>query len=173
MDSFVGLLETTLEACQEADNGSSGWKTIISIYEKAITSIKNDENFSVEDAPRIYLEFNSDYTTDVFKLLDKSYTEAENFKIFKAIINDCIDVFIKAKTVSNDLACRKRYEKAVIALIEMRVSVTNGTYPKNYPVIPLFHYIERHMDEEELYNAMVKLDKWYAKNYRKSLQKQD
>lgn len=83
---------------------------------------------------------------------------------FDIIVNRCIEVFSSA--VSCDPNCLNRYSKIVSMLNEMRESVKNGSYPRDYPFLPLFHYVERHMDSEEMYESVKELDKWYAENYR-------
>lgn len=83
---------------------------------------------------------------------------------FDTIIKKCIDIFSYAN--SDDIDCLKRYEKMVSQLKKMREAVKLGNYPRDYPVIPLFHYIERNMDPEEMYESVKELDKWYAANYR-------
>ena len=83
---------------------------------------------------------------------------------FDEIINNCIDIFSNA--TSKDLHCIKRYEHIVFLLNEMRTQVKAEVYPRDYPVLPLFHYVERHMDSDEMYNSIKILDRWYADTYR-------
>lgn len=83
---------------------------------------------------------------------------------FDSIINRCIEAFTNA--TSNDPYCLKRYENMVLLLNETKEAIVAGTYPHDYPVIPLFHYVERNMDSDEMYNAIKLLDQWYADNYR-------
>lgn len=83
---------------------------------------------------------------------------------FDEIISKCIDIFSNAS--SSDPCCLKRYENVVSLLNEMKSAIMSGTYPRDYSVIPLFHYVERNMDSDEMYNSIKALDKWYADNYR-------
>lgn len=83
---------------------------------------------------------------------------------FDEIINKSINVFKNA--TSSDPDCLKRYKTVVSLLDEMRKEINAGTYPRDYSVLPLFHYIERHLDSDELYQTIKELDKWYAENYR-------
>lgn len=83
---------------------------------------------------------------------------------FDEIISKCIDIFSNAS--SSDPCCLKRYENVVSLLNEMKSAIMAGTYPRDYSVIPLFHYVERNMDSDEMYNSIKALDKWYADNYR-------
>lgn len=82
---------------------------------------------------------------------------------FFQLINNAIDIFSNAS--SNDPYCLKRYEKITFFLNEMSKAIMSESYPRNYTVLPLCHYIERHMDSDEMYYAIKKLDEWYAKNY--------
>lgn len=83
---------------------------------------------------------------------------------FDEIISRCIDIFSNAN--SSDSYCLKRYESVVSLLNEMKLSINAGTYPRDYSVLPLFHYVERNMDSEEMYSSIKALDQWYADNYR-------
>lgn len=76
---------------------TTGWNTIISMYEKAITLAEQNKYFSVEDAPRIYLEFNSDYSTEVFIHMDKTATETK--KYFRQLLGN----YIAQSVGTNDL----------------------------------------------------------------------
>lgn len=78
------LLNDTLAAINGASTGAPGWEAIISVYEEAIAAANKNRYFSVVDAPRIYLEFNSDYTTSVFGLMDRTAAESEQF--FKKLL---------------------------------------------------------------------------------------
>ena len=73
----ISLLNKTLSTVKAESDERPGWQAIISLYETAIEKAKRGEPFSVRDAARIYLEFNSDYTTEIFKLLDKTAVELE------------------------------------------------------------------------------------------------
>lgn len=83
---------------------------------------------------------------------------------FDVILNRCIKVFSDAK--SSDSYCLERYSNIVSLLNEMQESVKEGIYPRNYSVLPLFRYIERNMDSDEMYEVIKELDAWYAENYR-------
>ena len=83
---------------------------------------------------------------------------------FESIVNRCIEAFTNVD--SNDPYCITRYENMVSLLTELREGVINGTYPRDYAVLPLFHYIERNMYSAEMYDSVKELDKWYAENYR-------
>ena len=83
---------------------------------------------------------------------------------FDEIMSKCVRIFSNAS--SSDPCCMKRYENVVSLLDEMKTEIVTGTYPRDYSVLPLFHYIERNMDSDEMYNAIKMLDKWYADNYR-------
>lgn len=83
---------------------------------------------------------------------------------FETIISRCIKVFSDAD--SDDPNCLERYARVVSRLHEMRESVRAGSYPRNYPFIPLFHYVDEFMDSDEMYEDIKELDKWYAENYR-------
>lgn len=83
---------------------------------------------------------------------------------FDEIMSKCVRIFSNAS--SSDPCCMKRYESVVSCLDEMKTEIVTGTYPRDYSVLPLFHYIERNMDSDEMYNAIKMLDKWYADNYR-------
>lgn len=76
---IVSLLKETLSSIRVASDRKSGWQTIISLYEKAIEKAENNKYFSIKDASRIYLEFNSDYTADIFKLMEKTAVEIEQY----------------------------------------------------------------------------------------------
>lgn len=83
---------------------------------------------------------------------------------FDEIMSKCIDIFSNAS--SSDPWCMKRYESVVSLLGEMKTEIVTGTYPRDYSVLPLFHYVERNMDSDEMYNAIKMLDEWYVHNYR-------
>lgn len=83
---------------------------------------------------------------------------------FDQIISRCIDIFSNAN--SSDAYCLKRYKSVVSLLKEMKLSIKAGTYPRDYSVLPLFHYVERNMDSDDMYNSIKALDQWYADNYR-------
>ena len=62
-----------------AADEKGGWQAIISLYEKAIAKAESNKYFSVQDASRIFLEFNSNYTSDIFKLIDKTAVDIEQY----------------------------------------------------------------------------------------------
>lgn len=83
---------------------------------------------------------------------------------FEAIVNRCIEVFSNAD--SNDSDCIKRYANVVSLLNEMREAILDGSYPRDYSFLPFFHYVDRNMDSDEMYESVKELDKWYNDNYR-------
>lgn len=83
---------------------------------------------------------------------------------FDEIISKCIALFSNA--TSSDPCCLKRYESVVTLLNEMKAAIMAGTYPRDYSVLPICHYVERNMDSDEMYDSIKMLDKWYADNYR-------
>lgn len=83
---------------------------------------------------------------------------------FDEIVSRCITMFREA--TSDDVCCMKRYENVVTLLNEMKSAIKAGTYPRNYSVLPICHYVERNMDSEEMYDSIKMLDRWYADNYR-------
>lgn len=76
---IVSLLKETLSSIRAASDEKSGWQTIISLYEKAIEKAGHNKYFSIQDASRIYLEFSSNYTTEIFKLMEKTAVEIEQY----------------------------------------------------------------------------------------------
>ena len=86
---IVSLLEETLSSIRAVSDEKIGWKTIISLYEKAIENAKNNKYFSTQDALRIYLEFNSNYTADIFKLMEKTAGEIDQY--FKRILRSYLE----------------------------------------------------------------------------------
>ena len=82
-EKIIKTLKDTLNRIKEEKNkiqsNSSGWESIISIYEKAIIDAENNMFFSISDATRIYLEFNSNYTSDIFKIMEFTEKEVENY----------------------------------------------------------------------------------------------
>jgi hypothetical protein len=60
-----------------------------------------------------------------------------------------------------------RYEKMRNVVKEMVSDIENGTYPDDYDILPLIHYIDRNADAPIIYEKFCKLDAWYMKNYRK------
>lgn len=76
---IISLLKETLSSIRVASDEKHGWQTIISLYENAIEKAESNRYFSVQDASRIYLEFNSNYTADIFKLMEKTAVESEQF----------------------------------------------------------------------------------------------
>lgn len=76
---IVSLLKETLSSIRAVSDERSGWQTIISLYEKAIEKAENNKYFSTQDASRIYLEFNNDYTADIFKLMEETAVEIEQY----------------------------------------------------------------------------------------------
>lgn len=76
---IIPLLKETLTSICAVSDEKIGWQTIISLYEKAIEKAESNRYFSTQDAPRIYLEFNSDYTADIFKLMEKTAAEIEQY----------------------------------------------------------------------------------------------
>lgn len=83
---------------------------------------------------------------------------------FNDLINQCIHIFQNAK--SDYTYCTSRYKKIVFKLNAMKTAIQGGFYPRDYPVLPLFHFIDRNIDPPEMYEVIEKLDKWYATNYR-------
>lgn len=82
---------------------------------------------------------------------------------FNDLINQCIHIFQSAK--SDYTYCTSRYKKIVFELNAMKAAIQGGFYPRDYPVLPLFHFIDRNIDPPEMYEAIEKLDNWYAINY--------
>lgn len=69
---LISLLRETLSTVKSASDGTPGWQVIVALYENAIEKAGRGEPFSVQDAPRIYLEFSSRYTSDILKLLEQT-----------------------------------------------------------------------------------------------------
>ena len=76
---IISLLNGTLSSIRIAADENGGWQAIISLYEKAIAKAESNKYFSVQDASRIFLEFNSNYTSDIFKLIDKTAVDIEQY----------------------------------------------------------------------------------------------
>ena len=76
---IISLLNGTLSSIRIAADEKGGWQAIISLYEKAIAKAESNMYFSVQDASRIFLEFNSNYTSDIFKLIDKTAVDIEQY----------------------------------------------------------------------------------------------
>lgn len=76
---IISLLNGTLSSIRIAADEKGGWQAIISLYEKAIAKAESNKYFSVQDASRIFLEFNSNYTSDIFKLIDKTAVDIEQY----------------------------------------------------------------------------------------------
>ena len=76
---IISLLNGTLSSIRIAADEKGGWQAIISLYEKAIAKAESNTYFSVQDASRIFLEFNSNYTSDIFKLIDKTAVDIEQY----------------------------------------------------------------------------------------------
>ncbi len=89
---IVSLLKETLSSIRVASNEKSGWQTIISLYEKAIEKAESNKYFSIQDASRIYLEFNSNYTADIFKLMEKTAVEIEQYfqNLLASYMSGCV-----------------------------------------------------------------------------------
>ncbi|MBQ9658785.1 MAG: hypothetical protein IJV31_08485 [Clostridia bacterium] len=92
-EKIIKTLKDTLNRIKEERNktqtNSSGWESIISIYEKAIIDAENNIYFSISDATRIYLEFNSDYTSNIFKIMEFADKEVENYFNSLDNYNEC------------------------------------------------------------------------------------
>lgn len=101
------LLNNTLGAIHHASTGNPGWNAIIALYENAIAAANCNKYFSVEDAPRIYLEFSSDYSTNVFKLMDQTATETDRF--FKELLGTYIAGKVGAKGLDGKIKELSRY----------------------------------------------------------------
>lgn len=39
----------------------------------------------------------------------------------------------------------------------MKAAIQGGFYPRDYPVLPLFHFIDRNIDPPEMYEAIEKI----------------
>ena len=76
---IISLLNGTLSSIRIAADEKGGWQAIISLYEKAIAKAESNKYFSVQDASRIFLEFNSNYTSDILKLIDKTAVDIEQY----------------------------------------------------------------------------------------------
>lgn len=76
---IISLLNGTLSSIRIAADEKGGWQAIISLYEKAIAKAESNKYFSVQDASRIFLEFNSNYTSNIFKLIDKTAVDIEQY----------------------------------------------------------------------------------------------
>ena len=76
---IISLLNGTLSSIRIAADEKGGWQAIISLYEKAIAKAESNKYFSVQDASRIFLEFNSNYTSDIFKLIDKTAVDIQQY----------------------------------------------------------------------------------------------
>lgn len=98
---IVCLLKETLTSIRAVSNEKSGWQTIISLYEKAIKNAENNTYFSVRDALRIYLEFDSNYTADVFKLMEKTAGEVEQY--FQKLLSSHITCNVSSNRLNGKL----------------------------------------------------------------------
>ena len=76
---IISLLNGTLSSIRIAADEKGGWQAIISLYEKAIAKAESNKYFSVQDASRIFLELKSNYTSDIFKLIDKTAVDIEQY----------------------------------------------------------------------------------------------
>lgn len=83
---------------------------------------------------------------------------------FYTIMNKCIDIFSHATSCDPD--CAKRYKKIENQLRNIQKAIRKKSYPRSYSILPLSFYIERHMDTEEMYQAIAELNEWYIKNYQ-------
>ena len=73
------MIDSKIISLRIAADEKGGWQAIISLYEKAIAKAESNKYFSVQDASRIFLEFNSNYTSDIFKLIDKTAVDIEQY----------------------------------------------------------------------------------------------
>jgi len=94
---ILAQLEEALNSIRKASDERTGWQYIIALYEKAIDAANRNKYFSVVDATRIYLEFNSDYSSDIFMLMDKTAADME--KYFKNLLG----IYISCKVGTNNL----------------------------------------------------------------------
>lgn len=87
-EKIVYLLKETLMFIRSVSDEKKGWQTIISLYKEAIEKAEKNKYFSTLDASRVFLEFNSDYSSDVFKSLDRTGNEIERY--FRDVLRDYI-----------------------------------------------------------------------------------
>ncbi len=105
--SIKTLLKDALISIRAASTGETGWERIIAMYEKAIAQAEQDKYFTVKDAPRLYLEFNSDYLAEVFIHMDKVASETK--KYFQQILGNYIVKNVGANGLDGKLKELTRY----------------------------------------------------------------
>lgn len=105
------------------------------------------------------------------KISNKDFVFTKNLATFNELIDKAINEFtIALKNIDNTASDytwnMRRYNTAIDLLKELRDQVNDGTYPHNYIILPHFHYVQRHLNEENLYKCIYNLDKWYNEYYR-------
>lgn len=73
------LLNDTLKTIRSEADEKHGWQAIIKMYENALRCLPDDKCFSVSDASRIYLDFNSNYSSDIFKLMNETSLAVDQY----------------------------------------------------------------------------------------------
>lgn len=106
--AIIESLIAALDDVRNASDNSGGWLSIISLFENAIEKANNNKYFSVKDASRIYLEFNSDYTSTVFTKIDNVSCSSEKF--FIGILEEYITRNYDAKNVERHIKELTRYD---------------------------------------------------------------
>lgn len=110
-EEIIELLSSTLrdirEEIMETNDTSSGWETIVGIYENAIVKAHETRFFSLKDVCRIYLEFRSDWTTEIFKKLELAAKQTEEH------FTDILEKYIKNNTQNSSKTLEEMVKKIV------------------------------------------------------------
>lgn len=123
-ETIIKTLKDTLKYIKEEANktqsNNAGWDRIISFYEKAIINAESnrfsiDDAIGLSDACRIYLEFCSNYTSDILKIMDATSSKVKEY--FKDLEkkqepnSNNRDILIKSMQLPNNIRSLSEEER--------------------------------------------------------------
>lgn len=139
------LLADTMAEISKASTGNPGWNAIIALYQNAIAAANSNKYFSIEDAPRIYLEFSSDYSTSVFTMMDQAATESERF--FKELLGTYIAGKVGAKGLDGKIKELSRYPDVFEEFVNY---ILNGEKFSEHQCLEIEGYTAKRLTDETI-----------------------
>jgi len=110
-EEIIELLSNTLrdvkEEIKETNDTGRGWETIIGIIDDAIIKAHETRFFSLKDVCRIYLEFRSDWTSEIFKKLELATAQTEEH------FTDILEKYITNNTQNSTKTIEEMVKKIV------------------------------------------------------------